>query len=207
MDAQRRTLRRYCKLHELSLERVASDNGISGATIAKRDGLRGALADLEAGNADGLLVVKLDRLSRSVTDVLAIAGLAARQGWELHSVAEKIDTGTASGRFVLTVLAALSQMEREQVGERTRAALAELRQQGRRISGKPPWGYRFQDGDLVPDTDERAVVERMTALRGTGAGYKRIAAALGVNLRTGRPWTHTAVRSVLLRLQSATISG
>jgi DNA invertase Pin-like site-specific DNA recombinase len=69
------------------------------------------------------VVLKLDRLSRSTRDVLDLVGETGRDGWRLVSVSEHLDTATAAGRLVVTVLAALSQMEREQVAERTSFAL------------------------------------------------------------------------------------
>jgi hypothetical protein len=83
--------------------------------------LQSALAALKAGEATALVVVKLDRLSRSTTDVLDFVERSGREGWALHSLAEKLDTASAMGRFVVTVFAALAQAEREVIGERTRA--------------------------------------------------------------------------------------
>ena len=202
LDAQSRSIERYCELHELQLARIEVDAGISGATIRKRPGFQCALDDLTSGAMSGLVVTKLDRMARNTMETLEIVDGARLHGWQLHCVHEPIDTTSAAGEAILTVFAAMSQMERKQIGERTRAALDELRRQGRRVSGRPPWGYAFRDGVLVDVPDEQRTVDRLLELRASGAGYKKCARALGVNSRTGRPWTHQAIRQVLKRLES-----
>ena len=76
-----------------------------------------------------------------------------------------------------------------------------------RVSGKPPWGYRFKRGRVVPDAAEQETLNRMLALRAEGMGAKRIAVALnedgGTNTRTGRPWTHGAIQAILRRIEAA----
>ena len=116
--------------------------------------LQRALQALRSGEVVGLVAVKLDRLSRTTRDVLDLVARAEKESWALHSIEERLDTSSAQGRFVVTLLGALSQLEREQAAERTKSAMAELRRQGRRISGKPPFGYRFEGGRVVEVTEE-----------------------------------------------------
>ena len=79
--------------------------------------------------------------------------------------------------------------------------LAELRRQGKRISRRPPFGFRFEDGGLVPVDEEQCILVRMVALRTAGHGPTAIAATLEVegltNPRTARPWTPGNVGSIL----------
>lgn len=201
VEAQEAAIRSYCNLHGLELvEPVVFDNGLSGATLAKRPGLMGALGALRFGEAGGIVIVKLDRLSRSTRDVLDLVDRSAREGWHVHSIREKLDTSTAAGRFVVTVLAGLAQMEREQTSERTRAALAHLRSQGKRTSGLPPFGFRFDGNDLVEAPGEKAILNAMQIMRLKGLGSVRIAREMnecGPNPRTGRPWTRGSIASIL----------
>ena len=111
IEAQRSRIRQYCELYGFTLTRVVEDAGESASTLG-RPGLAGALRALEAGEADALVVDKLDRLTRSVRDLdLLINGLFQR--FTLVSVAEQIDTSSPSGRLVLNVLASVSQWERK----------------------------------------------------------------------------------------------
>jgi site-specific DNA recombinase len=180
---------------------VAADEGISGKATGNRPGLQRALSALRSRKAGGLVVVKLDRLSRSLRDALDLVAQSEREGWELHSIGENLDTSTPHGRFVVHLFAALAQLEREQIGERTRNGMAELRRQGRRISGRPPFGFRVSGDRLEPVGAEQAILVQMTALADVGCGPTAIAGALNadglVNPRTGRPWTPGNVGAVL----------
>ena len=203
--AQGRRIASYCAAHDLDLHACYVDNGISAKRMSNRPALQAALSALEAHDASGLVVLKLDRLSRSTRDVLDLVDRSDRKGWKVHSIDERLDTGSAAGRFVVTVLGALAQMEREQIGERTRVALAEKRRQGKRISRHAPFGFRHEDRDgetlIVAAPAERRILERMLALYAEGKRSMRIAKALNgastFNPRTGRPWNRGTVEAIV----------
>jgi DNA invertase Pin-like site-specific DNA recombinase len=216
LAAQKARLEAYAVAHGAELVGIEADEGVSGKVVPEsRPGLAGALAAVRSGAADGLLVLKLDRLSRSTRDVLDLVDECRRDGWRLISVSEHLDTATAAGRLVVTVLAALAEMEREQIGERTQVALGEVARQGRAYSHRTPFGWRTaagsdraQRGDrspLVPDLAEQRILARMLELEVQGLGARRIAAAMAneglLNPRTGRPWTFGAVAGVLRTLE------
>ena len=198
---QEHRVRGYCDAHGLTLVSVVADEGISGKTTGNRPGLQRALRALKRHKARGLVVTKLDRLSRSLKDALDLVACSEREGWELHSIGENLDTSTPHGRFVVHLFAALAQLEREQIGERTRNGMAELRRQGKRISRRPPFGFRFENGGLVPVDEEQRILARMIVLRNSGHGPTAIAVALETELlrnpRTGRAWTPGNVGSIL----------
>ena len=99
-----------------------------------------------------MIVAKLDRLTRSVKDLCELLERFERRGVALVSVAESLDTGSAAGRLVLNIMTAVSQWEREAIGERTRDAMRHKRSQGERV-GNIAFGYRLAgDGQhLEPD--------------------------------------------------------
>jgi len=78
---------------------------------------------MNAGKIDAVIVAKLDRLTRSVKDLCGLLELFEKRKVSLISVAESLDTGSAAGRLVITIMGAVSQWEREAIGERTRDAL------------------------------------------------------------------------------------
>jgi len=200
LDAQRHRLTAYAAAHGLELVGIEADEGISAKKTSNRPALQRALARLKRKEADGLVAVKLDRLSRSTRDVLDLVSISEREGWALHSIEERLDTSSPHGRFVVTVLAALAQMEREQIASRTKAAMGELRRQGRKTSSKAPFGYRF-DGDRVVEVPaEQRILARIAALQADGLGCCRITNALnesGPNPRVKRPWNVGTVRAIL----------
>jgi site-specific DNA recombinase len=136
LDAQRAKLKAYAEIYELDLVEVVVDAGQSAKSL-DRPGLQRALGMLKAGQAEPLLVVKLDRLTRSVVDLGTLVERYFAPGKvALLSVGEQIDTRSAAGRLVLNVLASVSQWEREAIGERTATAMQYKARGGvRRVSG------------------------------------------------------------------------
>jgi DNA invertase Pin-like site-specific DNA recombinase len=118
LDVQKSKITAYCSLNDLLLVDIVQDAGISGKSLS-RPGIQQVLLRLQNDEADALVVLKLDRLSRSTRDVLQLVERIEESRWELHSISERLDTSTASGRFTITILSALAQMEREMIGERT----------------------------------------------------------------------------------------
>lgn len=201
LEAQRAKLAAYAMLQDLELVDVLADEGLSGKRADNRPGLQEALRRLRAGEAGALIVVKLDRLSRSTRDVLDLVDRCGREAWGLHSIVEKLDTSSAAGRFVVTIMAGLAQMEREVIGERTAAAMAHMKTQGLRV-GAVPFGFDLgKDGrTLVPNVDEQATIREIEALRAAGLSLRAVAGALndaGSRTKTGARWTHVQVGRAL----------
>ena len=202
LDAQRAKIMLYAELHELDLVDVVVDAGASAKTL-QRDGLQTALARIESGEADALLVAKLDRLTRSVKDLgELLEGTFGDGGADLLSVAEHIDTRTAAGRLVLNILASVSQWEREAIGERTKTAMAHMRTQGKRV-GRIPFGYALDaDGvHLVECEREQRALTAMVELRRDGLSCQKIADQLNAqgDLNRHGEWTYRAVHRLLGR--------
>src|ERR1039457_349120 len=101
---------------------VIADGGESAKSL-NRPGLQRLLSLVSAAKVDAVIVAKVDRLTRSVKDLCGLLELFERRKVALISVAEALDTGSAAGRLVITIMGAVSQWEREAIGERTRDAL------------------------------------------------------------------------------------
>jgi DNA invertase Pin-like site-specific DNA recombinase len=195
LEAQRERLTAYCRAMGHELVGVETDAGVSGKVAPdRRPGMALALAAVERKEASGIVAVKLDRLSRSTRHVLDLVERAERKGWQLHSVGEQLDTGSACGRLIVTILGALAQMEREQVGERTRDGMAQLLREGRTRSSTVPFGWRRVVGDarrLEAEPKEQVILAEMLELRAGGLGVKAIEKRLAemgvVNPRTSAP--------------------
>lgn len=201
LEAQRAKLAAYAELHDAELVATFEDAGLSAGTL-DRPGLDGALAALDRGEGDAVLVVKLDRLTRSTRDLGALLDRATAGGWALLSVAESLDTATAAGRLVVSVLGAVAQWEREAAGERTAAAMAAMQAAGLYTGGPPPYGYRVsEDGRrLVPEPSEGAVLEAARELHRAGLSLCAIGRALaerGHRPRGGGAWHHNTVSRLI----------
>lgn len=207
LDAQREKLRAYTLALDLELIEIVEDAGYSAKTI-KRPGLQVALAHLSEGRADGLLVTKLDRLTRSVRDLGELVQRYFGAKYSLLSVGDSIDTRSAAGRLVLNVLTSVAEWEREATGERTREALAHLKREGVRLGGAGLGWERTAERDadgrrvVCAVEAETATVERIVALRNAGLSLRAIAGSLtseGRATKRGGQWEAITVQRVLRR--------
>jgi site-specific DNA recombinase len=200
LDAQAAKIRAYCDLYGIELVRIEVDAGESASTLS-RPGLSSALESLDAGEAAGLVVVKLDRLTRSVRDLDALLTryFTGADAKALVSVAEQVNTETAAGRMVLNVLVSISQWEREVIGERTAAAMAHKQARGEYIGGGVPFGFCVAAGELVESPEEQAILADLRKLQARGLTLREIADELNSRgaLRRGRNWYPMAVSRAL----------
>ena len=147
LDAQRADLERAAAYHGWLLVDVVSDEGQSAKTL-HRPGLMRALQRIADGQADGIAVAKLDRLSRSVIDFGLLLEWLVEQRAQLVALDLNIDTATPSGLMVATVLVAVAQWERDTIAARTRSALTALRARGK-PTGRPAVADRPELSDRI----------------------------------------------------------
>ena len=135
LAVQRTAIERECRRRGWTIVETIEDAGYSAKDL-RRPGIRLALAQLERKRADGLVVAKLDRLSRSMLDFAAVMQKAQTQGWALVALDCAVDTTTPAGEAMAHVLATFAQFERRLIGERTREALAAKKRAGVKL-GRP----------------------------------------------------------------------
>ena len=199
LEAQRAKIEAWCNLNDGELVAVFEDAGISGGGMAKRDGLQDALKATTKGMA--LVAYSISRLARNTRDMLDIAERLEKKGADLVSLSERIDTTTASGRMIFRMLAVLAEFEKEQIGERTRMALAHKKANGEAYCGAP-FGFDAIAGRLVAVKKESAIVSDILKLRGSGASLADIANSLndkGIEGKRGGKWFPSTVRYLIQR--------
>lgn len=142
LEQQPERLRAYCALHGHTLAGLHTDEGVSASVpLAKRAGGRAVLDALKSGVAQGVVVVRLDRLFRDALDGLTFFRAAERCKASVHSVSELIDSSTPAGRLALTIQLAAAQYERDLAVARAVDCNTSLRQAGR-VYGPVPYGCR-----------------------------------------------------------------
>ncbi len=203
MDAQRERVSAYCLARGWRLAGVVEDHGQSGKSL-DRPGMRRVMAMMEARAVDAVVVLKLDRLTRSTPDLHCLLAVAERTRTSLVSVCETIDTGSAAGRLMLNVMTAVAEWEREAIAERTSAALKVKRQRGERVGRHAAIGSGVGEGARA-DAESRALrVLRDAVVSGSVACNLRPLSqwlvAQGCVSRTGRPYAPSVVRTMLERL-------
>jgi site-specific DNA recombinase len=199
LSAQRAKIKAWANINEFDLVAIHEDAGLSGATMGKRPALQQALK--AAGKGCALVAYSLSRLARSTRDMLAIADQLERQGADLVSLTEKIDTTSAAGRMVFRMLAVLVEFERDQISERTKMALAHKKSKGQ-VYGPTPYGWRAVDGKLVAIRDETKVIAQIERMRSRGLALREIANHLnveGIEGKKGGQWHASTVRYLINR--------
>lgn len=187
IEAQRAAIELEADRRGWEVIEMIEDRGYSARDL-KRPGVQAALDALREGHADALVVSKLDRLSRSMVDFAGLMQVAQKQSWGLVALDADVDTTTAAGEALVSLLAVFAQFERRLIGQRTRDALAAKKAEGVRL-GRPT--------ALPPEVRRRIVEDRLD-----GKTFRVIADQLnqeGVpTAHDGKQWWPATVRAVLV---------
>jgi site-specific DNA recombinase len=198
LEAQKARIEAWALANETALIGFFEDAGISGSRTGNREGLQKAI-DLACEKHAVLIVYSLSRLSRSTRDTLSLAERLDRAGADLVSLSEKIDTTSAAGKMVFRMLAVLNEFERDQISERTSAALQHKK--GQRHAYSPtPYGFDRIGGMLIINRAEQAILERIVELKMKGWSLRKISELLngqGTPAKNGGKWQASSVNSVL----------
>jgi site-specific DNA recombinase len=150
------------------------DGGFSGGTM-ERPGLKRILADVEAGKVDVIVVYKVDRLTRTLSDFARIVDVLDAREASFVSVTQSFNTTTSMGRLTLNVLLSFAQFEREVTGERIRDKIAASKKKGMWMGGPVPLGYDVEDRKLVINDKDAVTVRHIFSRYGAmGCGQKLI---------------------------------
>lgn len=172
---------------------ILREEGRSGKSIQGRPVLRNALEDLDSGKAKALFVTRLDRLARSTRDFLSIVDRSHKYGWRLALLDLGLDTASYQGRFVVTIMSAMAEMERGMISERQKDVHEDRRQNGK------VWGVDLGPLPIVNDD----IRDRIVSEREAGLSFQEIADKLNFEsiptATGGTKWYKSSVRHLYLR--------
>jgi DNA invertase Pin-like site-specific DNA recombinase len=192
LGAQERELISAASLAGYTEVEMVREEGRSGKSIKGRPELRSALDRLNKGQAVALFVTRVDRLARSTKDFLTIIDQANQHSWRLVLLDLNLDTSTYQGRFVVTIMGALAEMERAIIGERQKDVHRDRRAQGK------VWGVDLGPKSKIP----LEVMERIRDMREKGMSYHAIATQLNADdvptALNGQQWHGSTIRKMLL---------
>ena len=164
LDAQREACAAFIlsQKHEgwSALPALYDDGGYSGGTM-DRPALKRLIADIEAGQVDVVVVYKVDRLTRALSDFAKLVEVFDRREVSFVSITQQFNTTTSMGRLTLNVLLSFAQFEREVIGERVRDKIAASKKKGMWMGGQPPLGYDVKDRKLVVNEAEAETVRHI----------------------------------------------
>jgi DNA invertase Pin-like site-specific DNA recombinase len=190
LDHQEATIRAAAEQRGYRVE-IVREEGRSGKSIKGRPELRAALERLDKGEAQALICPRLDRLARSVVDLLDIISRAQKKSWRLVLLDLDLDTATPQGEMVVTIMGAMARFERRLIGERQKDVHAQRKANG------VTWGVDAGQQPLIPAD----IAERITAERAAGTSLRAIAAGLNDDgiptAKGGANWYASTVSHVL----------
>jgi DNA invertase Pin-like site-specific DNA recombinase len=213
LDHQRDAIEAYCAAEGLELVDVLVDGGVSAYSQPLHRRQAGArLVELvESGQVGSVVALRLDRMFRDM-----IEGVNGVLEWSARGVAARLlnfggvplDTSKAMGKIFLSMMAGLAEMESEIRSERIRDAWEVRLNQGRRMGGKAPFGFRFDPSDKglpVPDPAEQAALTLIREMDAAGAGASAIRRALvdGGHQPRGKAWHLKTIDRLRARVAEA----
>lgn len=199
LDAQIAKIQQWASLNDYELIHIYSDEGITGASLNKRDGVQQALKRIKKGMA--FICYSLSRISRDTIDTIQISRTIEQAGADLVSLSEKIDTTGASGKMIFNMLAVLNQFERDQTAERTKLAM-QFKKSRNQAYSPTPYGYDRVEDSLIINIEESLVIVRIKELAKKGVGPTAIAKILneeGILTKQNKLWRANTVYYLLQR--------
>lgn len=210
LSVQEQAIRKWAKANGHRVALWARDEGVSGSNgLEAREGLHEALSALRANSVRGLVVYRLDRLARDLVLQEQLLAEVRRMGGEVFSTSAAEasylgdDPDDPSRKLIRQVLGAVAEYERAMINLRLRSGRRRKAETGGYAYGAPPFGFRAERGELVPDEAEQPALTRIKELQEAGGSLRSIAAALeaeGFRPRRGARWHPETVRLIVARL-------
>jgi len=202
LASQQERIECYCKAFDHELVKVFVEVG-SGKDMKNRPEFNKAM-EMVKNEADGIVSLKLDRIARNCRDVLTLVeDVLQPNNKALVLLDLNVDTSTPTGKMILTMMAAVAELERAQINERTQGGRKAKAEKGGYAYGSPKFGQSSNDGELVENEDETKIIDIIRKHHKSGKKANAIAKYLnaqGIPTKRGKLWTQQGVINILDRL-------
>ncbi|WP_134682527.1 recombinase family protein [Brevibacillus migulae] len=198
IDAQKQRLTDFVSSQGWEIHDFYIDDGYSAKDL-NRPSMKRLKDDVKRRNFDVVLVYKLDRMVRSVTNLHELLELFDKHDVKFKSATEVFDTTSAMGRFFITIVAAMAQWERENLAERVKMGMDTKALKGERNGAVAPYGYDLENGNLIINPMEAEILKRIYSMYVNGHGIKAIVTALNREKvpKRGADWAYGSVYYIL----------
>ena len=201
LETQQTLITDFCKTHEIKLDEIIVDEGISGSgdKTDKRDGYNSVMSMIDNGEVNTLVCISISRWGRNLGEIYKSVQLMETKGVKFLSIKENIDTSSPYGRFTINLLSSLYEMELELIRDRTKDTLKVKKENGK-VYSPTPFGFDRVGNDLIENKKEKRLLRKMLRLKENGKSYGDVSKYLTKNrhkTKSGGKWTRENVYSVL----------
>ena len=201
LETQKKLITDFCKTHEIKLDEIIVDEGISGSgdRTDKRNGYNSVMEMIDNGEVNTLVVISISRWGRNLGEIYKSVQLMETKGVKFLSIKENIDTSSPYGRFTINLLSSLYEMELELIRDRVKDTLKVKKENGK-VYSPTPFGFDRVGDDLVENKKEKRLLRKMLRLKENGNSYGDVSKYLTKNrhkTKNGGKWTRQNVYSVL----------
>ena len=201
VETQRKLITDFCKNNDITLDKIIVDEGISGSgeKTTKRDGYNSIMDMIENGEVNTLVVISISRWGRNLGEIYNSVQIMEKKNVKFLSIKENVDTSSVYGRFTLSLLGSLYEMELELIKERVKDTLKVKKENGK-VYSPTPFGFNRDGDDLVENKKEKRLLRKMMRLKNGGSSYGDISNYLIKNrhkTKSNGKWTRQNVYSVM----------
>lgn len=177
INAQKEKLTNYSKVNDWEIIDYYIDDGISAKNLKDRPNINRLIEDVKSGKVNNVLVYKLDRLTRSVKDLINLIEVFEEYNCSFNSLTEKLDTTNAVGRMFIKIIGIFAEFERENLAERVSFGYEQKTREGNYTNTQGVNGYDYivGKGDLVVNEQEKEIVNRIYEMYLNGTSMLKIA--------------------------------
>lgn len=202
IHAQKEKLTSYANINDWDIYDFYIDDGISGKNITDRPSIKRLIEDVKSGKVNNVLIYKLDRLTRSVKDLINLIELFEEHNCSFNSVTEKLDTSNAVGRMFIKIIGIFAEFERENLAERVSFGYEQKTREGNytNTNGVNGYDYIIGSGELVVNEVEKDIVNRIFDLYLEGNSMLKIARKFNIEqvpTKRGGDWSQSTIKSIL----------
>lgn len=202
IHAQKEKLTSYARINDWEIYDFYIDDGISGKNITDRPSVKRLIEDVKNGKVNNILIYKLDRLTRSVKDLINLIELFENNNCSFNSVTEKLDTSNAVGRMFIKIIGIFAEFERENLAERVAFGYEQKTREGNytNCNGVNGYDYIVGSGELVVNELEKDIVNRVFDLYLDGTSMIKIAKIFNeenIPSKRGGAWSQSTIKSIL----------
>ncbi len=202
IHAQKEKLTKYAEANDWDIFDYYIDDGISGKNLEDRKEVTRLLKDVEKGIINNILIYKLDRLTRSVKDLIYLIEFFEKNNCTFNSQTEKIDTSNAVGRMFIKIIGIFAEFERENLAERVSFGYEQKTREGNYTNTNGVYGYDYIKGQkkIVVNKKEKYLVNKIFDMYIDGDSYFQIANQLNlekVKTKRGGVWASSTIKSII----------